>query len=97
MFKKFDPSNDVSTSTQVKASVQRALKSQIMEAHPKITDEMLDHFALVARWDDMADALLGRYRGVASRVVMYLANEDIHRHPENLPRWGEIAKAVAAA
>jgi len=42
MFKKFDPSNDVSTSTQVKASVQRALKSQIIQAHPKITDEMLD-------------------------------------------------------
>ncbi|HEY5647042.1 MAG TPA: TIGR03617 family F420-dependent LLM class oxidoreductase [Pseudomonadales bacterium] len=62
-----------------------------------ITDEMLDHFALVAKWDDMADALLARYRGVASRVVMYLANEDIHRHPENLPRWGEIARAVAAA
>jgi len=62
-----------------------------------ITDEMLEHFALVARWDDMADALLARYRGVASRVVMYLANEDIHRHPEHLPRWGEIARAVAAA
>lgn len=42
MFKKFDPSTDVSTSTQVKASVQRALKSQIIEAHKKISDEILD-------------------------------------------------------
>jgi len=62
-----------------------------------ITDEMLEHFALVARWDDLADALLERYRGVASRVVMYLASEDIHRHPDHLPRWGEIARAVTAA
>jgi len=62
-----------------------------------ISDEMLEHFALVARWDDLADALLERYRGVASRVVMYLASEDIHRHPDHLPRWGEIARAVTAA
>ena len=61
-----------------------------------ISDDMLEHFALVARWDDMADALLDRYRGVASRVVTYLASEDIHRNPDNLARWGEIARAVRA-
>ena len=42
MFRKFDPSADVSTSTQVKASVQRAIRSQIKEAHPALTDELLD-------------------------------------------------------
>jgi PUA domain protein len=42
MFKKFDASNDVSTSTQVKASVQRGLKSQISNFHPAITEEILD-------------------------------------------------------
>jgi len=26
--------------------------------------------------------------------VTYLASEDIHRHPENLSKWGEIARAV---
>ena len=62
-----------------------------------ITDEMLDHFALVARWDDMADQLRNRYQGVASRVVTYLTAEDIHKNPENLPRWGEIARAVRVA
>jgi hypothetical protein len=61
-----------------------------------ISDEMLDHFALSARWDDMADALRDRYQGVAARVVMYLANEDIQRNPANLPKWGEIARAVNA-
>jgi probable F420-dependent oxidoreductase len=62
-----------------------------------ITDEMLEHFALIARWDDMADALNARYQGIASRVVTYLASEDIHRNPDNLGRWGEIARAVASA
>lgn len=60
-----------------------------------ITDEMLEHFALVARWDDMADALKARYGGVASRVVTYLANEDISRNPGHLAKWGEIARAVS--
>lgn len=42
MFRRFDPSADVSTSTQVKASVQRSIKSQISTAHPNITEELLD-------------------------------------------------------
>lgn len=61
-----------------------------------INDDILAHFAVTAKWDDMADALRDRYAGVASRVVTYLAAEDIGRNPGNLARWGEIAKAVAA-
>ena len=62
-----------------------------------INDDMLQHFALVSRWDDMADQLRQRYAGVAARVVTYLTAEDIRKNPQNLPRWGEIAKAVRAA
>ena len=62
-----------------------------------VTDEMLEHFALVARWDDMADALIARYQGIASRVISYLAREDMLKRPQNLARWGEIARAVRAA
>jgi len=62
-----------------------------------ISDEILEHFAVIAPWDDLADALIERYRGTASRIVSYLASEDIQRNPENLERWGEVAKAVAAA
>jgi probable F420-dependent oxidoreductase len=62
-----------------------------------ISDEILDHFALIARWDDMADALKARYAGVAARVVTYLAREDLLKRPENLGKWGEIARAVRAA
>jgi len=42
MFKRFDPSKDVSTSTQVKASVQRSIKSQILKSNPSITEEQID-------------------------------------------------------
>lgn len=42
MFKRFDASNDVSTSTQVKASVQRSIKAQILKSNPSIPDEQID-------------------------------------------------------
>ena len=61
-----------------------------------ITDEMIDHFAVIARWDDLADKLMERYGSVASRVVMYLASESIHRDPASLSKWGEVARAVSA-
>lgn len=61
-----------------------------------ITDEMLEHFALVADWDDMADRLLERYDGTASRVVMYLGERQMRGEPAQLGRWGEIATAVRA-
>ncbi|MEM7252403.1 MAG: TIGR03617 family F420-dependent LLM class oxidoreductase [Pseudomonadota bacterium] len=62
-----------------------------------VTDEMLAQFALVARWDDLADRLIERYRGVAARVVMYLTYDHIAAQPDALARWSEIAKAVRAA
>jgi probable F420-dependent oxidoreductase len=62
-----------------------------------ITDEMLDVYAVVGRWDEIADRLIDRYGGRAERVVSYLTVEDIARRPENLGRWGEIARAVRAA
>ena len=60
-----------------------------------ITDEMLGHFAVVTSWDDLADALVARYGGVASRLVMYLAEASIASNPAALGRWGEIARALA--
>jgi probable F420-dependent oxidoreductase len=62
-----------------------------------VSDEMLDHFAVVARWDEMADALIGRYRGVAARLVMYLGEDSLEADPANAGRWAEIARAVTAA
>jgi probable F420-dependent oxidoreductase len=59
-----------------------------------ITDEMLDVFAIVGRWDEIADRIVERYLGVAERVISYLTVEDITRYPDRLARWGEIARAV---
>ena len=59
-----------------------------------ITDEMLEHYAVVTTWDDLADTLLARYGSIASRVVMYLAAPSIAADPTNLARWGEVARAV---
>lgn len=62
-----------------------------------ITDEMLEHFAVVCRWDELADRLIQRYSGTASRLVMYLAEESIRRDPTAAGRWGEVARAVRTA
>jgi probable F420-dependent oxidoreductase len=61
-----------------------------------ITDEMLEHFAVVAPWDEMASALLNRYDGVAARLVMYLGEDSLAQDPANAGRWAEIARAVTA-
>ena len=34
-----------------------------------ISDEMLDYFAVVAKWDDMADNLIHRYQGRDFRLT----------------------------
>lgn len=42
MFRRFNPSEDVSTSSQVKSSMQRAIKSGFGEANPALSEEILD-------------------------------------------------------
>lgn len=61
-----------------------------------ITDEMFEMFALTARWDEMADRLMDRYEGSASRVVMYLGERAMRDDKNHLGKWGEIARAVRA-
>ena len=63
----------------------------------EITDEMLDAFAVVAPWDEVADRLVERYSGLASTVTSYLTLEDLTARPDNVGRWAEIARAVRAA
>ncbi len=61
-----------------------------------ITDDMLAEFAVVAPWDDMAHALVRRYQGLASRLVMYLGQESIEADARRAGKWGEIGRAVSA-
>ncbi|MGI8814560.1 MAG: TIGR03617 family F420-dependent LLM class oxidoreductase [Pseudonocardia sp.] len=63
----------------------------------EITDEMIEHYAVVARWDEMSDALADRYRGTAKRIVLYLAAEGFEEDPKTMGRWGEIARAIRQA
>lgn len=75
--------------------LMRAGKVAAMAA--AVSDEVLDAFSVSARWDDMADALVARYTGIAASVVMYLALDDIRRDPQAAVKWGEVARAVSAA
>lgn len=59
-----------------------------------ITDEMLEYFAVVGTWDELADRLVDRYSGRASRVVTYMGERQMREDPADLARWGEIAAAV---
>lgn len=62
-----------------------------------ITDEILNQFAIVARWDDVADRMIERYNGIASRLVIYpnASGQDVDA--ETFERWGEVARAVRQA
>jgi len=62
-----------------------------------VTDDMLEHFAVIAPWDELAGRLVERYRGIATRVVSYLAEASIEADPGNIARWGTIAQEIAAA
>lgn len=62
-----------------------------------ISDEMLQHYTVEARWDDLADQLVDRYRGRAGRLIMYTAGMDYSRDPASIERWGAVARAVTQA
>jgi probable F420-dependent oxidoreductase len=56
-----------------------------------IDDDLLAHFVVESDWDGAADAIRARYDGIAARVEVYFGAFD----PANLPRWGEVAGALA--
>jgi alkanesulfonate monooxygenase SsuD/methylene tetrahydromethanopterin reductase-like flavin-dependent oxidoreductase (luciferase family) len=59
-----------------------------------ITDEMLEPYTVSATWDELPDALLARYDGVADRVLSYLAPGSWTTSPEYAERWAAVARAV---
>ena len=78
MFRKFDPTSDVSTSTQVKASVQRALKSQILERHSGITEDVLE--ALLPKKSPLVQYKVG------SHLMLYCQRIDVEgASPRDVP------------
>jgi probable F420-dependent oxidoreductase len=61
-----------------------------------IDDDLLAHFATVGTWDDIADRVIGRYGGVATRVVSYFTGADVTDDPSAFERWGAVARRVTA-
>ena len=59
-----------------------------MMAH--ITDDHIAAFATESTWDDLADKLIAKYEGVATRVVLYNALGGSDR----FERYGEIARRL---
>lgn len=62
-----------------------------------ITDDLLDHFVVTAKWDELADKLLDRYQGVANRVVSYFARLAWEENPAALGRWSQVTGELNAA
>lgn len=60
-----------------------------------IDDDLLEHFCVSGSWADVADGLIARYRGTATRLVSYVAGMAWGRDPKALGAWGELARAVA--
>jgi alkanesulfonate monooxygenase SsuD/methylene tetrahydromethanopterin reductase-like flavin-dependent oxidoreductase (luciferase family) len=59
-----------------------------------ISDEMLAEYAVTATWDDLADDLLTRYRGLVDRLFTYQPAVDWLRSPELTERWAAVAAKV---
>jgi probable F420-dependent oxidoreductase len=58
----------------------------------QITDEHIATFATESTWDGLADALVSKYDGVATRVVLYNALAD----PERIERYGEVSRQISS-
>ncbi|HEX4175335.1 MAG TPA: LLM class flavin-dependent oxidoreductase, partial [Acidimicrobiales bacterium] len=61
-----------------------------------IDDDILKEFTTVGSWDSIADQIVAKYGGVATRVVSYFTGADVVRDPGAFERWGAVAKAVRA-
>lgn len=58
----------------------------------QISDDHIATFATESTWDGLADALVDKYAGTASRLVLYNALGD----PDRFDRYGEIARRISA-
>lgn len=62
-----------------------------------ITDDMLDHYAVTATWDELGHKLVDRYQGKAARLVMYQAEISLRDDPSTIDKWASVAATVRAA
>jgi probable F420-dependent oxidoreductase len=62
-----------------------------------VTDEILEQFVVAGRWDEIADRIVARYGGTATRVVDYFAAQAAGAGTPIDARWAEVAQAVTSA
>ncbi len=62
-----------------------------------IDDDLLKEFTTVGTWDSIADEVMAKYGGIATRVVSYFTGSDVVRDPSAFERWGEVARQVTTA
>ncbi|SPM42857.1 LLM class F420-dependent oxidoreductase [Mycobacterium numidiamassiliense] len=58
----------------------------------EITDKHLAVFATESTWDGLEDALVDKYAGIATRIVLYNALADLDR----LERYGAVAQRISS-
>lgn len=58
----------------------------------QITDDHIVAFATESTWDGLADALVDKYAGIATRIVLYNALGSAER----FERYGEVARRLSA-
>ena len=61
-----------------------------------IDDDLLDNFVTEGTWDGIADTIVAKYGGIATRVVSYFTGSNIVGDLETLERWGPLARRVTA-
>ena len=60
----------------------------------EIDDDLLENFVTEGTWADIADTIVAKYGGLATRVVSYFTGSDVVRDPEAFERWGTLARQV---
>jgi len=57
----------------------------------QITDDHIAMLAVESTWDGLADKLIQRYEGTATRIVLYNSLSD----PDRVERYGEVARRIS--
>lgn len=60
----------------------------------EVSDELLDHFVVTGPRSELADRILERYQGLATRVVSYFGGLDWTNDPSALNAWTDVARGV---
>jgi probable F420-dependent oxidoreductase len=60
----------------------------------EIDDDLLENFVTEGSWGDIADTIVAKYGGLATRVVSYFSGSDVVRDAGSFERWGTLARRV---